>query len=139
MREQRLTERIRFWAKAPPGQRRAKTDPRQLEDSIRRHLSLILNTRRGNVPIAQDYGMPDLTDFLYSYGGTLGELERSLRETVRKYEPRLKSAKVSFDKHEGSDPTVLRFQISGEIAVENEDIQVSFHSHIGNNRKIEIR
>jgi type VI secretion system protein len=60
MGEERLLERIRSWKNEP--QRRSRGEPRRQIDSIVAHLQRILNTRQGNVPIADGYGVPDLTD-----------------------------------------------------------------------------
>ena len=65
MGEERLLERIQSWEKEP--KRRSRGEPRRQIDSIVAHLQRILNTRQGNVPIADGYGVPDLTDFMLSY------------------------------------------------------------------------
>ncbi len=65
MAEERLLERIRTWKNEP--NRRSRGEPRRQIDSIVAHLRRILNTRQGNVPIADAYGVPDLTDFMLSY------------------------------------------------------------------------
>jgi type VI secretion system protein len=94
MREERLLIRLRTWEKEPA--RRGKEDPRRIIDSVSRHLHRILNTKQGNVPIGEDYGLPDLTDFLKTYPGSLMEIERGMRIAIQKYEPRLKAVRVTF-------------------------------------------
>jgi type VI secretion system protein len=94
MREERLLERIRAFGKEPT--RRGKEDPRRITDSVLRHLQRILNTKQGNVPIAEDYGTPDFSDFLLSFPDSIREIERAIRVAIQKYEPRLRGAKVSF-------------------------------------------
>jgi len=87
MREDRLIERIRLREKEPA--RSATEDPKKVMVSVLRHLQKILNTRRGGVPIADDYGVPDFTDFMRVYPDALREVEKSIQNTIQKYEPRL--------------------------------------------------
>ena len=136
MREERLTERLRSWEKEP--QRRAREDPGRAIDSILRHLQRILNTRLGNVPIADDYGLPDFTEFLSAYPRSLKDFERSIRQTILKYEPRLKAVRVSFIPRE-DEPFALRFQIVGQLATETDGNPVYFESVVGSEGKITIR
>ncbi len=60
MREERLLERLGGIEREP--RRRETQDVNRQVVSIPRHLERILNTRRGNVPIADDFGMPDYTN-----------------------------------------------------------------------------
>ena len=127
MREERLLERIRNWEKRP--ERRVKEDPRRIVDSVIRHLIRILNTKHGNVPIAEDYGTPDFTDFLLNLPRTetdsKKEVENAIRLAIQKYEPRLKGVRVNLiEKEEGeedlyTDPLTLRFQITGRLSTES--------------------
>src|SRR4030065_1609997 len=104
MREERLLERIQTWEREPA--RRGKEDPRRIVDSVIRHLQRILNTKQGNVPIAEDYGTPDFTDFFLTLPKTetnpKKEIEKAIRVAIQKYEPRLKGVRVNLvDQEEG--------------------------------------
>lgn len=136
MREERLIERIRIREKNPA--RSATEDPNKIIDSILKHLQKILNTRRGSVPIAADFGVPDFTDFLRAYPDTLREVEQSLRQTISKYEPRLKAVRVNFIPNE-EDVFSLSFQIFGKLAGDYKDRPVMFESMMGYDGKISIR
>ena len=116
MGEERLLERIRTWKNEP--QRRSRGEARRQIDSIVAHLQRILNTRQGNVPIARDYGVPDLTDFMLSYPESVTEIEKSLRQAIEEYEPRLRSVHVSFI-HQEDDLLCLRFQIVAQLSPES--------------------
>ena len=94
MREQRLLERIRSWEKDPG--RRSREDSGRIIDSVLLHLSRILNTKVGNVQIAEDFGMPDFTDLVYNFPEAVRNLERSIRLMIQKYEPRLSAVQVRF-------------------------------------------
>jgi type VI secretion system protein len=116
MGEERLLERIRTWKNEP--KRRSRGEVRRQTDSIVAHLQRILNTRQGNVPIASDYGVPDLTDFMLSYPESVTEIEKSLRQAIEEYEPRLTSVRVSFV-HQEDDLLCLRFQIVAQLRTES--------------------
>jgi type VI secretion system protein len=136
MREERLLERIRSWEKGPD--RREREDPKRIIDSVLRHLQRILNTRRGSVPIAEDYGLPDFTDLLHTYPESIREIERSIRQIIQKYEPRLKAIRVSFIPQD-EDIFSVSFQIDARLATEDEKIPVFFESLIGTDGRIRIR
>ena len=112
MKEERLLERIRTWESEPD--RRGHTDDVRQIDSILAHLRRILNTRQGSVQISDVYGIPDLNDFLTSYPESVTGVEKSIRQAIEKYEPRLQSVKVHFLPQE-EDVLCLRFQITARI------------------------
>ena len=136
MREHRLLERIRCWKREPD--RRSKEDPGLTIDSVLMHLQRILNTRQGSVPIAEDYGVPDFTSFLDAYPDSLRDFERSIRQSIQKYEPRLKAIRVSFVLDE-EDPLSLRFQIVGKLITKDYKDPVRFESVVGSDGRISIR
>ncbi len=145
MREERLLERLKAWEKEPA--RRGKENPRRIVDSVVRHLQRILNTKHGNVPIADDYGTPDFTDFFLTLPKTetnpKREIEKAIRLTIQKYEPRLQGVRVNLvDQEEGeaglpSDPLTIRFQITGRLVTESKT-QVFFETTVDNDGKINI-
>ena len=135
MREERLLERIRVFGKETT--RRGKEDPRRITDSVLRHLQRILNTKQGNVPIAEDYGTPDFSDFLLTFPDSIREIERAIRVAIQKYEPRLRGAKVSFVPQE-EDLLSLRFQIVARLDTESKT-QVFFETQIDSDGKVTIK
>lgn len=112
MNEDRLLERIRNW-KAEP-MRRGRADTRRQIDSVVNHLKKILNTRQGNVPIADDYGIPDLTNFMQNYPDSLEDIEAGIRHSIQAYESRLSNVEVAYI-HQEEDVLCLRFQITAEL------------------------
>ena len=136
MREQRLLERIRSWEREPAT--RSREDPKKTIDSVVNHLQRILNTRQGSVPIAGDYGVPDFTDALRNYPESVRDCERSIRQMIQKYEPRLKAIRVHFLPPD-EEVLALRFQIAAQLAIDNEKIPVQFESHVGTDGKIEVK
>ena len=136
MREERLLERIRRREREP--WRRERQDPKQVVDSILAHLHHILNTRRGSVVIADDYGIPDFTEFLSHYPDSLREFERAIRQTISRYEPRLGAVRVSFVPRD-DDQFVVRFQISARLAVDSAREPVLFESILDSDGKISLK
>jgi type VI secretion system protein len=136
MREERLLERIRSWEQDPA--RRSRQDSKRTLESVVKHLQRILNTRQGSVPIAEDYGVPDFTDALRNYPESVREAERSIRQMIQKYEPRLKAIRVHFLPPD-EEVLTLRFQISAQLATDHEKIPVQFESHVGTDGKIEVK
>ena len=136
MREERLTERIRSWNRAPD--RRGRPDPKRMVDSIVRHLERILNTRSGSAQIADDYGIPDLTDLRSGLPDAVRDLERAIRNTIQKYEPRLEAVRVKFIPQEETILTVS-FQIVARLALEGEKNPVTFQSVMDSDGKVTIR
>jgi len=135
MEDERLLERLRAVEKNP--NRREGRDNGRLIHSILMHLERILNTRQGNVPIAEDYGVPDLTNLP---GGSATEstheIERSIRQIIQKYEHRLTGVRVHFTPQE-EDILSLRFRITAKLAVE-EDVPIVFNTVIGTDGKINV-
>ncbi len=135
MREERLLERIKTWKKEPL--RRGKEEPRRVIDSVLRHLRRILNTKQGNVLIAEDYGVPDFSDFLNALPDSIRDIEKNIRAAIQKYEPRLTGVRVNFIPQE-DDPLSLRFQITARLAMDSKT-QVFIETIVDADGQVEIR
>jgi type VI secretion system protein len=82
--------------------------------SVREHLAVLLNTRRGESPAVPDYGIPDFSDVVHSFPLAIPVMQRAIRDTIALYEPRLQKVQV---RHVPSDePLTVTFEISGRIA-----------------------
>jgi type VI secretion system protein len=125
MHEHRLLDRIRYLDKNPA--RRFSEDRRQMLHSIQDHLQRILNTRQGSTLIAEDYGIPDFTNLMSGYPESKRAIERSLRNTIQKYEPRLQGVKITFAPQQENVLTVS-FQISARLQAEDHKDPVVFES-----------
>lgn len=134
MGEERLLERLRSWEIEPL--RRGGDDHRRYIDSIINHLQKMLNTRQGNVPIADDYGIPDLLDFLQSYPDSVREIESSIKSAIEKYEPRLFGTNVTFI-YDEDDSLTLRFQITAHLSSEGKK-RVYFETLVDTDGRIRV-
>jgi len=136
MREDRLLQRLRIYDKGA-GVNYAD-DPKLVIRSVQEHLQQMLNTRWGSVPIADDFGVPDFTDFMSTYPDSARDLERSLRQTIQKYEPRLRNVRVKFIPQEEGDLAVS-FQISARLNLERLKDSVIFESKLDSDGRIKIK
>lgn len=136
MGETRLLQRLRATEANPL--RRSRHDPNRVVESVLEYLQRILNTRQGNVPLGEDFGVPDFTDIVLSYPDGVQDFEKSIRQAILKYEPRLKGVRVRFVQDE-NDPLSIRFNITGRLAVEDFKDQVFFESTVNSGGLIEVK
>jgi len=135
MSEERLLERIGSWKREP--NRRDREDPRKTIRSVLQHLSRILNTRRGSVPIAEDYGIPDLADLVSLFPESVREIERAIRQVIQKYEPRLKVLRVSFVPQD-LDVLSLRFEISARLSTTSDGSPIHLQTVVDGDGKVSV-
>jgi len=134
-REKTLFERLR-----DPGARDLSSTPslEALARSIHRNLQRMLNSRQGHALAALDYGAPDLTDLASTVHESTREIEERIRDTIEKYEPRLRDVEVSFaEEHE--DVLTASFEIVGRIVLDDEDAAVRFESRVGCDGNVDVR
>ncbi|MDA8138486.1 MAG: type VI secretion system baseplate subunit TssE [Desulfobacteraceae bacterium] len=136
MREHRLLERIRLLEQNPS--RRMTEDPGEMIHSVQKHLQSLLNTRHGNVPIADDYGIPDFTNLMNGFLESKRSVEQTIRNTITKYEPRLQGVRVTFLDQE-EDKLTLRFQISAQLAIGEHGDPVMFESVLDSGGKFTVK
>ena len=75
--------------------------------SIMDHLFRILNTRRGSIQHLADYGIPDFSEIYRSTPEGMRRLQEAIRNTVKKYEPRLKNIQVDASEPEGNNGNIF--------------------------------
>ncbi len=137
MYEERLTQRIRNLERINTA--KGTGDVSQIVNSIISHLQRVLNTRPGSVPIAEDYGMPDFTNY---QGLGLTEEAKDIADTIKgmilKYEPRLGGAQVTYEPDK-DDLLSLRFKLQTEIVhVRDERIVVELETVISSEGKVRV-
>ena len=137
MYEERLTQRIRNLERINTA--KGTGDVSQVVNSIISHLQRVLNTRQGSVPIAEDYGMPDFTNY---QGLGLTEEAKDIADIIKsmilKYEPRLGGAQVTYESDK-DDLLSLRFKLQTEIVhVRDERIVVELETVISSEGKVRV-
>jgi type VI secretion system protein len=106
-------------------------------NSIFEYLQKILSTKEGSTLIAYDFGIPDISNFhTQNYGEYVSFLEKKLKNTIEKFEPRLKNIKITyFDKY--TDKSILNFRIEGELS-HIKDYLLTFDTTIKANGEVDI-
>lgn len=87
--------------------------------------------------IAEDYGVPDFSDFLNALPDSIRDIEKNIRTAIQKYEPRLSGVRVNFIPQE-EDPLSLRFQITARLAMDAKT-QVFIETIVDADGQVEIR
>jgi type VI secretion system protein len=113
MVESRLLERMLH--SVNPKLNAGLTNDGLLRLSIVQHLTRLLNTRLGSVPIDPDYGLSDMNNIAGSF--TIGSSEQICEEIIlqiKRYEPRLKNPTLTTTKEDNQIIT-LKFELSAQI------------------------
>ncbi|NLG19539.1 MAG: type VI secretion system baseplate subunit TssE [Fibrobacter sp.] len=83
-------------------------------NSVMDHLSRMFNTRLGSISHVPDYGLPDISEIYRDMPHGLERLQKAIRDTVVRYEPRLVNPVIRYRESQ-TDTARLIFIISGEI------------------------
>ena len=118
--------------------RNTRPSEAQAVASILAHLGKMLNTRRGNVPVAPDYGIPDMADLVHSFPDSIRFLEQAIRTTIETYEPRLSSVRVKYSGR-GDDVLRLYFDVTAVLAPADSGRGISFSTEIDDNGEVVVR
>ena len=112
--------------------------PTNIYESIRDHLVILLNTRKGAIPHLPEYGLPDLTDIYKGYPESLHDLASEIKSTVIQYEPRLSHVKIEL-KSNSSNYFEANYAIVGYLKDEDGEMRaVSFRTMISQGGKATI-
>jgi type VI secretion system protein len=136
VRERSLLDRLADPRSGAP--RTTRQNEQQLLQSVLEHVGRMLNTRRGNAPVAPDYGIPDMVDLVHSFPDSIKMMEQAIRTTLEKYEPRLSNVRVKFS---GSPDDVfsLHFEVTATLAVAAGKNSVWFETKVDSNGEVAVR
>lgn len=98
----------------PHSSERSTWKAQDLETSLREHLSQMLNTRAGSALTCPDYGVLEVSEVVHDFPDAIGIVQRSLKNTIQTYEPRLKNVQVRHVKNEQTNLLTLEFEITGQ-------------------------
>lgn len=135
MYDERLLERLRSMENTPDA--RVERRYARMVNSIIGHLQRMLNTHQGSVPIADDYGIPDITNAPgEGFLETTKRIERTLQQVIMKYEPRLTNVRLSLlsDKDE---VLTLRFKMEA-VLMEDRSTPVVFETVVSSEGKVNV-
>jgi type VI secretion system protein len=119
----------------PNAPRTTQQNERQILSSVLDHLAKMLNTRRGNAPVAPDYGIPDIVDMVHSFPVSIRIMEQAIRNTIEKYEPRLNNVRV---RHSSNEEEVfsLHFEVTATLESGN---SVWFETKVDSSGEVQVR
>lgn len=85
--------------------------------SIVDHLTRLLNTRQGSVPIDADYGISDLSNIAGSFAvGTTEAICEEVATQIIRYEPRLANPRITIgNSTEERNVIALRFDVTAQL------------------------
>jgi type VI secretion system protein len=130
-----LLRRIREPALAAP--RRVVADE-EIRVAVLDHLREMFLTRAGTALTAPDYGIVSVTDIVHSCPDAIEDVLKSIRHSIKTYEPRLVNVSV---KHvggaDGRDANI-RFEIAGDILNGGRRAPVKFHTLIDAARTVSV-
>jgi type VI secretion system protein len=133
--ERTLLERLRDPER--DAERHSSQDEGAHLDSIGESLRRMLNSRQGCSLTVPDYGIPDLTDIVRDSPETLDMIQKAIRRSIEKYEPRLTSVRVTFSPSE-DDVLRLSFEITAKIAGGSEKGSVRFATRIDADGRVDV-
>lgn len=137
MQEGTLLERISAMEKG-----RQDLGPRsmgRLERSLVRHLTALLNTRQGSVPMAPDYGVPDFTDLGSSFSTeSIPALREDLERIVLAYEPRLSNVRINYTPRPDM-PLAAVFRLEAEVMTGEGPRRLAFETILDATGKVRLQ
>jgi type VI secretion system protein len=118
--------------------RTTRQDESLLLSSVLEHVGKMLNTRRGNAPVAPDYGIPDIVDMIHSFPESIRIMEQAIRDTIEKYEPRLSNIRV---RHTEFDEEIfsLHFEVTAALVLSSSKKPVRFETKVDNSGEVSVR
>lgn len=118
----RLIERLN--RRASEHSERRVRDEQRVKDSVATHIRQLLNTRRGNVPIDRDFGMPQFTQRGGDASGQDEEtVHRAIRALLAEYEPRIGDVEVVSHGFSGRQ-LGLDIEIKGAVAYRDRPLPI---------------
>jgi len=103
--------------------------------SILGNLARLFNTRRGTLAHVPEFGLPDISDVSRAAPAEVEAIRRAIRESVERFEPRLRQVRVDQDTSDTSSPYLV-FLLSAEIAQLG---RVQFQTTIRTDALVEVR
>ena len=98
----------------------------------------MLNTRQGGVPTLPDFGIPEFCSVVYSLPDGLNEFQQSIKNTIEKYEPRLRHVRIKL-KQDEDDLMRLRFEVTAQLAVGHEPALLKFQTLVDSAGQVDIK
>lgn len=98
----------------------------------------MFTTRVGSALVASDYGIVSVTDIVHSCPDAIDDVLKSIRATIKRYEPRFVSFNVRHVSGTDIRDATIRFEISGEIMNGSRRTPVKFQTVIDAKRNVRV-
>jgi type VI secretion system protein len=89
--------------------------------SVLRNLRRVLNTRRGSAAAQMDLGTPAPSDLAGGDRQLIERMQRSIGETIARYEPRLAAVRVTLDQAD-DESFLLRFAVRARLRDSGDEV-----------------
>ncbi len=111
-----------------------------LESVVLEHLQRMLNTRQGSSLSAPEYGIVELSELLHDFPNANAIMQRTIKNTIVKHEPRLKNIQVRVvEKEELRDSLCVFYEISAQLTYPDGDRQpIRFSTSIDESSNVQI-
>lgn len=137
-REQMLLDRIASRGHIESGRYEpsATEDVDALMESVRRHLTRLLNSRHGMSEALPDYGLPALNDLTIGSGDYVARVKEAILVAVEKYEPRMRRIRVSEVVDE--EHHTLAFRVDGILIGKSGEHRVWYETVVTGSGEFEV-
>ena len=112
---------------------------RALKISLRRDLTALLNTKRREEEVPEEfteanhslltYGLPDFSSYSLKSPTDQSRLRRAIETAIRRFEPRLEKVSVTLEPLREAD-AALHFRVDGFLRLDPAPEPVSFETHL---------
>jgi type VI secretion system protein len=110
-----------------------------LMESVRRHLSRLLNARHGMCQTLSDYGLPSLVDLTAGSGNHVQLVAAALKSAIERYEPRLRRVRVSHDVEDDQHGSgKLFFRVDAILISQNGEHKVWYQTHLAGGGEFDV-
>ena len=111
-----------------------------LESAVTNHLHKMLNTRQGSALTAPDYGIVELSELLHEFPDANAIMQRCIKTTIQKYEPRLKNVQVrAINAEEDESQLLVYFEISAQLVHPDGDRQqIRFNTRVDESSNVSL-
>lgn len=108
----------------------------ETRESVLSHLKMMCETRAGTMLTCSDYGTATVSEMVHSFPDAIQEMARSIRHTIREYEPRLTNVKIT---HVPAEDLTLRYEITAQLVADGSKVPVQFETSLDTSRRLSVR
>lgn len=108
--------------------------------SILKHLQAMCATRVGSMLVRPEYGLPAISELVYSFPDAAASIARALAATIEKFEPRLADVRVRHVPTEGMS-LVVHFEVTAvlrDVGDGGRKYPVRFATSIDSTRRVHV-